>query len=136
MNGAELTVDLNPKYSCKLYVLQESNAIPFLWWTEWRSTGPVLHRSQGCSGKDQPPGLSLKCSGYLLGTSFHASASSGAAFLRVMLGQLSEKLRFSSASASARGSLSGTMASAGHSGSQTPQSMHSSGWITSMFSPS
>jgi len=25
------------------------------------------------------------------------------------------------------------MASAGHSGSQTPQSMHSSGWMTSMF---
>ena len=28
------------------------------------------------------------------------------------------------------------IASAGHSGSHTPQSMHSSGWITSMFSPS
>ncbi|MGC2131634.1 MAG: hypothetical protein WA661_00090, partial [Xanthobacteraceae bacterium] len=24
----------------------------------------------------------------------------------------------------------------GHSGTQTPQSMHSSGWMTSMFSPS
>ena len=30
----------------------------------------------------------------------------------------------------------GRIASAGHSGSQTPQSMHSSGWMTSMFSPS
>ncbi len=28
------------------------------------------------------------------------------------------------------------IASTGHSGSQTPQSMHSSGWMTSMFSPS
>jgi hypothetical protein len=34
------------------------------------------------------------------------------------------------------GSVSGTIAWAGHSGSHTPQSMHSSGWITSMFSPS
>ena len=32
--------------------------------------------------------------------------------------------------------LSGLIASTGHSGSQTPQSMHSSGWMTSMFSPS
>jgi len=34
------------------------------------------------------------------------------------------------------GSVSGLIASAGHSGSHTPQSMHSSGWMTSMFSPS
>jgi hypothetical protein len=34
------------------------------------------------------------------------------------------------------GSVSGLIASIGHSGSHTPQSMHSSGWITSMFSPS
>ena len=34
------------------------------------------------------------------------------------------------------GSVSGLIASTGHSGSQTPQSMHSSRWITSMFSPS
>jgi hypothetical protein len=33
-------------------------------------------------------------------------------------------------------SVSALIASYGHSGSQTPQSMHSSGWITSMFSPS
>ena len=32
--------------------------------------------------------------------------------------------------------LSATIASAGHSGSQTPQSMHSSGWMTRKFSPS
>ena len=38
--------------------------------------------------------------------------------------------------ATASGSLSALMASTGHSGSQTPQSMHSSGWMTSMFSPS
>jgi len=34
------------------------------------------------------------------------------------------------------GSVSALMASTGHSGSEGPQSMHSAGWITSMFSPS
>ena len=33
-------------------------------------------------------------------------------------------------------SVSECIASIGHSGSQTPQSIHSSGWITSIFSPS
>ncbi|MNC98089.1 hypothetical protein D3C83_159500 [compost metagenome] len=33
-------------------------------------------------------------------------------------------------------SVSGLMASTGHSGSQTPQSMHSSGLIARKFSPS
>src|SRR6516225_7145811 len=37
---------------------------------------------------------------------------------------------------SSPGSVSGLIASTGHSGTQTPQSMHSSGWMTSMFSPS
>ena len=32
--------------------------------------------------------------------------------------------------------VSGLIASTGHSGTHTPQSMHSSGWMTSMFSPS
>jgi hypothetical protein len=51
-----------------------------------------------------------------------------------MLGHRSAKVVLRSSQAPARSSLSGKMASAGHSGSQTPQSMHSSGWIT-MFSP-
>ena len=50
--------------------------------------------------------------------------------------QDSEYCRLSSIHFSKLGSVSGLMASAGHSGSQTPQSMHSSGWMTSMFSPS
>ena len=37
---------------------------------------------------------------------------------------------------SSPGSVSGLIASTGHSGTQTPQSMHSSRWMTSMFSPS
>ena len=32
--------------------------------------------------------------------------------------------------------IGGLIASAGHSGSHTPQSMHSSGWMTNMLSPS
>jgi hypothetical protein len=41
----------------------------------------------------------------------------------------------SSSHLSRPGSVSGLIASTGHSGTQTPQSMHSSGWMTSMFSP-
>src|SRR6185437_16170874 len=81
-------------------------------------------------------GLGLNSFSNLSGTPFHASASSGGGPLRVIFGQAEAYWRFISTHFSAAGSLSGTIASAGHSGSQTPQSMHSSGWITSMFSPS
>jgi len=59
----------------------------------------------------------------------------GRLFLRA-LGQSSEYLRLRSSQKSRPGSVSGFMASTGHSGSQTPQSMHSSGWMTSIFTPS
>ena len=57
-------------------------------------------------------------------------------FFWVMLGQLEAYWPLSWSQLSRPGSVSGLIASAGHSGSQTPQSMHSSGWMTSMFSPS
>ena len=60
----------------------------------------------------------------------------GHRFFLVMLGQTAEYWRLRSSHFSAPGSVSGLIASTGHSGSQTPQSMHSSGWMTSMFSPS
>src|SRR4051794_2454479 len=63
-------------------------------------------------------------------------ASVGASFFWVMLGQLLAYSVFTSSHFSRPGSVSGLMASAGHSGSHTPQSMHSSGWMTSMLSPS
>src|SRR5262249_29838367 len=72
----------------------------------------------------------------LSGTPFQASASSGGVPLRVMLGHFPEKSAFSLSHFSALPSESGRIAAGGHSGSHTPQSMHSSGWITSMFSPS
>src|SRR6478752_3323815 len=54
-------------------------------------------------------------------------ASGGWSFFWVMLGQLLAYSVFTSSHFSRPGSVSGLMASAGHSGSQTPQSMHSSG---------
>src|ERR1700726_5131890 len=63
-------------------------------------------------------------------------ASAGDSFFWVMFGQLLAYSVFTSSHFSRPGSVSGLMASAGHSGSHTPQSMHSSGWMTSMLSPS
>src|SRR6516165_5229623 len=79
------------------------------------------------------PGSGLKYFANLSGTPFHWSASAGGSPLRVMLGQAAAYWRLRSSHFSATDSLSGMIASAGHSGSQTPQSMHSSGWMTSMF---
>src|SRR5438876_1941094 len=62
--------------------------------------------------------------------------SGGGAFLTVIFGQILAYCAFSDSHFSSPGSLSALMASTGHSGSHTPQSMHSSGWMTSMFSPS
>jgi hypothetical protein len=53
-----------------------------------------------------------------------------------MFGHFVAKSAFSLSHFSALPSESGMIAAGGHSGSQTPQSMHSSGWITSMLSPS
>src|SRR5471030_1032666 len=63
-------------------------------------------------------------------------ASAGASFFWVIFGQLLAYSVLTSSHFSNPGSVSGLIASAGHSGSHTPQSMHSSGWITSMLSPS
>src|SRR5271157_5107681 len=59
----------------------------------------------------------------------------GVSFFTVMFGHCDEYSRLSSSHCSRPGSVSDLMASTGHSGSQTPQSMHSSGLITSMVSP-
>src|SRR4051812_21420210 len=63
-------------------------------------------------------------------------ASGGESFFWVMFGQSFAYSVFTSSHFSSPGSVSGLIASAGHSGSHTPQSMHSSGWMTSMLSPS
>src|ERR1700694_6017155 len=63
-------------------------------------------------------------------------ASGGDSFFWVIFGQVLAYSVFTSSHFSRPGSVSGLIASAGHSGSHTPQSMHSSGWMTSMLSPS
>src|SRR5262245_22400705 len=64
----------------------------------------------------------------------HSFQSGGGAFLTLIFGQIFAYSAFSDSHLSSPGSVSALMASTGHSGSQTPQSMHSSGWI--IFSPS
>src|SRR4029078_7103264 len=82
------------------------------------------------------PGFEEKCSSNLFGTPSHFFASGGGSFLAVMFGQVLANSALTLSHFSEPGSVSGLIASTGHSGSQTPQSMHSSGWITSIFSPS
>ena len=74
--------------------------------------------------------------GSLSGFPSHSLESGGGAFLTVIFGQIFAYSAFSDSHFSSPGSVSGLIASTGHSGTQTPQSMHSSGWMTSMFSPS
>jgi hypothetical protein len=64
------------------------------------------------------------------------SQSAGTSRFSLMFGQTAAYSRLRASQDSMPGAVSGLMASTGHSGSQTPQSMHSSGWMTSMFSPS
>src|ERR1035437_1223475 len=94
------------------------------------------------SPQDEPlnqspvPGLVEKYSSNLPSMPSKSLASAGDSFFWVMFGQLLAYSVFTSSHFSRPGSVSGLMASAGHSGSHTPQSMHSSGWMTSMLSPS
>jgi hypothetical protein len=66
----------------------------------------------------------------------HSFQSGGGAFLTLIFGQIFAYSVFNDSHFSSPGSISALMASTGHSGSQTPQSIHSSGWMTSIFSPS
>src|SRR5262249_46456103 len=76
------------------------------------------------------PGSDEKYFSYLLGTPSNSLASAGGSFLVVMLGQVFANSAFRFSHFSRPGSVSGLIASTGHSGSHTPQSMHSSGWMT------
>src|SRR5215470_645135 len=82
------------------------------------------------------PGLSLKYFSNLSFWASHSLASGGGSPFWVMFGQTLAYSEFTSSHFSRPGSVSGLIASTGHSGSHTPQSMHSSGWMTSMFWPS
>src|SRR5438445_152135 len=73
------------------------------------------------------PGSGEKCCFSLSGTSSQVLASAGGSFLAVILGQVFANSALRLRNFSSPGSVSGLIASTGHSGSQTPQSMHSSG---------
>src|ERR1700733_103293 len=87
-------------------------------------------------GQSPVPALGEKYFSNLPSFPTKSLASAGESFFWVIFGQDLAYSLFTSSHFSRPGSVSGLMASAGHSGSHTPQSMHSSGWITSMLSPS
>src|ERR1700689_4653609 len=82
--------------------------------------------SEGCF-QSPVPGSDEKCSSNLLGRPSHALASAGGSFLAVIFGHCLANSAFTLNHFSTPVSVSGLIASTGHSGSQTPQSMHSSG---------
>src|ERR1700733_11904802 len=82
------------------------------------------------------PGLSLKYFSNLSFTPSNSFASAGGSPFRGMLGHFLAYSALSVSHFSRPGSVSALIASTGHSGSQTPQSMQTSGSMTSMFSPS
>src|ERR1700745_4478922 len=96
----------------------------------------IRHNFPDRERQSPPPGLAEKCSSNLLGTPSHCLASAGGAFLVVIFGQTFAYSALTPSHFSRPGSVSGLIASTGHSGSHTPQSMHSSGWVTRKFSPS
>src|SRR5271167_4890177 len=97
--------------------------------------GRITDAARACSAQSPAPGFGEKYWS-LSGFPSHSLESGGGAFLTVIIGQIFAYSAFSDSHFSSPGSVSGFMASTGHSGTQTLQSMHSSGWITSMFSPS
>src|SRR5260370_63020 len=94
-----------------------------------------IPRRWGCPPQSPAPGFGKKYWS-LSGFPSHSLESGGGAFLTVIFGQIFAYSAFSNSHFSSPGSVSGLIASTGHSSSHTPQSMHSSGWMTSMFSPS
>src|SRR5579871_3664745 len=98
---------------------------------EWRKG-----RDKAFGDQSPLPGFGEKYFSNLPSLPSKSLASAGDSFFWVIFGHDLAYSVFTSSHFSRPGSVSGLMASAGHSGSHTPQSMHSSGWITSMFSPS
>src|SRR5215207_2969572 len=94
--------------------------------------GPAVtdYRLNRALGAQSPwPGLGEKYFS-LSGLPSNSLASSGGSRLTVMLGQVLAYSALRPSHFSSPGSVSGLMASTGHSGSHTPQSIHSSGWMT------
>src|SRR5882757_9124130 len=95
-----------------------------------------VDRSVPQAGQSPDPGFGEKCAANLPAIPSKSFASAGGSRFAVTFGHCSEKFALSSNQVSSPSSESGLIASAGHSGSQTPQSMHSVGLMTTMFSPS
>src|SRR5579864_6112573 len=99
--------------------------------------GPwISPENPALAGQSPSPGFGEKYFSNLPSAPSNSLASAGDSFFWVIFGQDLAYSLFTSSHFSSPGSVSGLIASAGHSGSHTPQSMHSSGWMTSMFSPS
>jgi hypothetical protein len=97
----------------------------------------IRARRQARDADQSPlPGFAEKYLSNLPGTPSISLASGKGSRLTVMFGQILAYSVLICSHLSRPGSVSGLIASAGHSGSQTPQSMHSSGWMTRKFSPS
>src|SRR3569832_92202 len=102
-----------------------------------RSVRPVDKARKSAFDAQSPvPAFGEKYFSNLPSTPSNSFASAGESFFWVIFGQVLAYSVFTSSHFSSPGSVSGLIASAGHSGSHTPQSMHSSGRMTSMFSPS
>src|SRR6195952_5410853 len=90
---------------------------------------PIVSALPPPSALDQSPlpGAGEKYFSNLPSMPSKSLASAGDSFFWVIFGQLLAYSVFTSSHFSSPGSVSGLIASAGHSGSHTPQSMHSSG---------
>ena len=112
-------------------------AAPRLVWDRCgaKYSSPLPGRDLIGRGQSPVPGFGERCWS-LSGLPSHSLEFAGGVFLTVMLGHAFAYWALISTHFSIPGSVSGLMASTGHSGSHTPQSIHSSGWMTSMFSPS
>src|ERR1700759_4650760 len=97
---------------------------------------PLFDDPSGTANQEPWPGAGLKNFSNLSGTPCISLASAGGSPFWEILGQDLAYSAFTDSHFSRPDSVSALMASGGHSGSQTPQSMHSSGLMTSMFSPS
>jgi hypothetical protein len=84
------------------------------------STSMVRVIGHACPPQSPAPGFSEKYWS-LSGFPSHSFQSDGGAFLTVIFGQIFAYSAFSDSHFSSPGSVSGLIASTGHSGSQTPQ---------------
>jgi hypothetical protein len=84
-----------------------------------------VRRRERCPPQSPAPGVGEKYWS-LSGFPSHSFQSDGGDFFTAIFGQIFAYSAFSDSHFSSPGSVSGLIASTGHSGSQTPQSMHSS----------